>query len=55
MKPNEALVRVGLLFVIGGITFYAGYLWGTRNMISIYGDVMSAEAIAYLAALDEEY
>lgn len=51
---NDALVRAGLIFIIGGITFYAGYLWGTYRMGLAYGEAASAEALFYLAALDAE-
>ena len=37
-----------------GIMFYSGYLYGTRSIRNAYGEVMSAEAIMYLAAKESQ-
>lgn len=52
--PKDQLARLVFTGLVGGIMFYSGYLWGTHRMSLAYGEVMSAEAIMYLAALDAE-
>lgn len=51
MDRNK-LIILGLQFMTAGIFFYAGYMHGTRRMVETYGEVMSAEALMYLAAKD---
>lgn len=47
---TKILIAVGLL--IG--TYFIGYRTGTAHMYRVYGDVMSAEALMYLAHKDNE-
>lgn len=49
---KDQLFDIFLTLGLMATSTYLGYLWGTNRMADAYGEVMSAEAIMYLAELD---
>lgn len=54
MMDADNILKSFVPYVAAGIIFYLGYKWGTCRMAIAYGEVMSAEAILYLAAMDSD-
>lgn len=52
---NEAQLKaLAILLGFGAFTFWLGFRMGVSNMREAYGDVVSYEALAYLALKDGE-
>lgn len=48
------IFNLGLTIGLMVASAYIGYLWGTHRMALAYGEAMSAEAIMYLVAKEQE-
>lgn len=49
---DKKLLRTAIFATAVGLSAYIGHVIGTRQMIKIYGDVLDAEMITYLAEID---